>query len=356
MIRIAAALLAFATPAWAASDDFPEDRVRSVIADASFDGDVAISTRVDAAQPLRFSHVGALTEPYRGGDDGLTWRWASITKQMVAILVMQQARSGVIDLDAPVATYLPAFRSPNAGSATIRNLLQHRAGLPNPEADDGAFYFADFTGSRDPVTGFCAGPVTSAPAGEWAYNNCDYMVLGAVLEAVTGLGWNKLFLRDIAGPVGLKYAGAYPGEPFTRWGTIDGVREPEFDLSTFGASAALYGKPHDILAIDNALMRGELLGPEALAEMWNGDPALGFMALGQWVFTAPLKGCAASVRIVERRGEIGAIEVRNFILPDNKVAVVAFSQSKPFDFGEVWMGSGFSYDLLSAAACPQGTP
>lgn len=359
MIRtFAGALAALAIPAEAMAKDLPSDRVGAVIVGAKFEGDIVISSALDDLQSggLRYEYTGPLPEPGRGGPDGLTWRWASVTKQIVAILMMREVERATIDLDKPVAIYLPAFRSANAGTATIRNLLQHRGGLPNPNADDGAFYNADFTGSRDPVTGFCAGPVSGAPGGDWAYNNCDYMVLGAVLEAVTGLAWDKLFMRDIAGPLGFKFAGAYPGEQFTRWGFIDGAREPEVDLSVYGASAGLYGEPKDILAIDIALMSGELLGPEALADMWKGDPALGYMALGQWVFTVPLKGCTAPVRIVERRGDIGAVEVRNFILPDKQMAVVAFSQVKPFEFGEVWQGSGFSHDLLSAAVCPQGTP
>lgn len=355
MIRTLAACLALALPAAAVADDFPTGRVSAVIAAADFRGDIAIANRIEASDytAARYSHVGLLPEPDRGWPDGLTWRWASVTKQVVAILVMREVERGKIDLDQPVATYLPAFRSPNAGTATIRNLLQHRAGLPNP-ADVAEFYSADFKGSRDPLTGFCAGSVTGAPGGDWAYNNCDYMVLGAVLEAVTGLSWDKLFARDIAGPLGFEFAGAYPGEQFTRWGFIDGKREEAVDLSAYGASAGLYGQPDDILKLDNALMRGDLLGPEALAEMWKGDPALGYMALGQWVFEVPLKGCADPVKIVERRGDVGAVQVRNFILPDKQIAVVAFSQEKPFDFGEVWMGSGFAHDLLAAAACRQG--
>lgn len=358
MIRTLVALLALSLPATAeaAAEDFPLDELGAVISAAKFEGDIVISDSSDAARddyPARFGWTGLLPEPDRGWPDGLTWRWASVTKQVVAILVMKQAEAGKIDLDQPVANYLPAFRSSNAGTATIRNLLQHRAGLPNP-ADTPEFYDADFTGSRDPVTGFCAGPVRGAPGGDWAYNNCDYMVLGAVLEAVTDLSWDKLFMRDIAGPLGFEFAGAYPGEKFTRWGFIDGQREAQVELSAYGASAGLYGEPDDILAIDNALMRGQLLGPEALAEMWKGDPALGYMAIGQWVFEVPLKGCEGPVKIVERRGDVGAVQVRNFILPDRKIAVVAFSQAKPFDFGEVWQGSGFAHDLLAAAACPQG--
>ena len=357
MIRTLAALFALGLPVVSTAEEFPSERVSAVIEAAGFEGDIKISdsNTVREFGSTRYGWTGLLPEPSRGWPDGLTWRWASITKQVVAILVMREVEAGMIDLDQPVAAYLPAFRSPNAGTATIRHLLQHRAGLPNP-ADTPSFYDADFKGSRDPVSGFCAGPVTGAPGGDWAYNNCDYMVLGAVLESVTGLGWNKLFQRDIAGPLGFELAGAYPGEQFTRWGFIDGKREPEVDLSAYGAAASLYGKPDDILAIDNAPMRGDLLGPEALAEMWKGDPALGYMALGQWVYEVPLKGCAEPVRIVERRGDVGAVQVRNFILPDKQMAVVAFSQEKPFEFGEVWQGSGFSHDLLSAAACSQGSP
>jgi CubicO group peptidase (beta-lactamase class C family) len=355
MIRtLALAIATLALPQGAKADDFDAERVNAVIEQVKFDGDLAISTRVEDGEFYRYGYTGLLPEPARSDADGLTWRWASVTKQMIAILVMQQVERGTIDLDKPVAAYLPAFGSPNAGTATIRNLLQHRAGLPNP-ADAPEFYSSDFTGSRNPVTGFCAGPVTGPAGGNWAYNNCDYMVLGAVLQAVTGLTWDKLFARDIAAPLGLDAPGAYPGEAWTRWGFIDGEREPQIDLSTYGASAGLYGGLRDIVAIDNALMRGELLGPEALAEMWKGDPALGYMALGQWVFEVPLKGCEGPVRIVERRGDVGAVEVRNFILPDRKIAVVAFSQRKPFDFGEVWQGSGFAHDLLAAAACPVET-
>ena len=203
MIRPLAALLALSLPVAVAAEEFPFDRVHAVIDGTGFEGDIVISSGLDDLEigGPRYGWTGLLPEPDRGWPDGLTWRWASVTKQVVAILVMKQVEAGTIDLDQPVATYLPAFRSANAGTATIRNLLQHRAGLPNP-ADAPEFYSADFKGSRDPLTGFCAGPVTGAPGGDWAYNNCDYMVLGAVLEAVTGLSWDKLFLRDIAAVTG----------------------------------------------------------------------------------------------------------------------------------------------------------
>lgn len=366
------ALALFAMPLVANANDEAQDdpakaeaiafseTLTSLIRGSGFRGDIAVSTNPDlpSYNPAKYTYIDLLPEPWRGDGDGLTWRWASVTKQIVAILVMQQVEKGAIELDKPVSTYLPDFGSANADTVTIRQLLQHQSGHPNPDEGYEAstslppFYREDFAGSRDPVTGFCAGPVTGAPGGNWAYNNCDYMVLGAVLEAVSGLSWDELFKRDIALPLDLEDYGAYPGEPFTRWGLLDGERETERDLSHYQASAGLYGGVFELIAINNALLRGEILSKEGLAEMWNGDPALGYMALGQWVFEVPLKGCEEPVRIVERRGEIGAVQVRNFIMPDKGVSVAAFSQEKPFDFGEVWMGQGFSFDLLSAAACP----
>lgn len=305
------------------------------------------------------------TIPWRTGDVrrfGLRriWRWASVTKQVIATLVLQEAADGRIDLDQPVGRYLPGFKGANAGLVTVRQLLRHQSGLPNPDdtaatPDSVPAYDApDYKGSRDPLTGYCAGPVKGAPGGNWEYNNCDYIVAGALIEAVTGKSWQTLVQERIATPLGLKTLGAFPTKKQTVSGTIDGKPETGYDLSAFGASAGLYGSVEDLWKFDRALMTGKLLPEAARAQMWDGQPRLGSIALGQWVFSAPLKGCAKPVRIVERRGAIGGIEVRNFILPDADVVAIVFVNKAGFDFGEVWQGKGLSHDLLSAAACPTG--
>lgn len=285
------------------------------------------------------------------------WRWASVTKQVVATLVMQEVAAGRIGLDRPVGYYLPTFASANSTSVTVRQLLRHQSGFPNP--DDTAatpdsvpvYDTADYKGSRDPMTGYCAGPVKRPPGGNWEYNNCDYVVAGALLQKVTGKSWQSLVRDRIARPLALKSLGAFPTKAATVPGSVDGKPEPTYDFAAFGAAAALYGTARDMWAFDRALMTGKLLPASYRAEMWDGQPKLGSIALGQWVFSVPLKGCAAPVRIVERRGQIGGVEVRNFILPDKDVVVIAFVNRANFPFGEVWQGKGFSHDMLSAVAC-----
>ncbi|WP_162789207.1 MULTISPECIES: serine hydrolase domain-containing protein [Sphingomonas] len=305
------------------------------------------------AEIRRYGLLRALTAPR-------LWRWASVTKQVVAVLVMQEVAAGRIGLDRPVSVYLPGFRSPNASLVTVRQLLRHQSGLPNPDntakGADGmpSYYSATYRGSRNPLTGYCAGPVAGQPGGKWSYNNCDYIVVGALLEKVTGKPWQKLVEERIARPLKLTSLHAFPTSEITVSGTVGGKPEPSVDFTSYGASAGLYGSAKDLLSFDRALLAGKLLPPAQLAEMWDGKPELGSIALGQWSFKAPLSGCAGPVRIIERRGEIGGVQVRNFILPHQRTSLAVFTDrgGDDFPFGEVWQGQGFAYDLLSAAACP----
>lgn len=331
-------ILFTATPVAAADGPIAE-----LVAKTRFEGEI-VATKADAtlAQIRRFP-----------AGTPIRWRWASVTKQVVATLIMQEVAAGQIDLDKPVSTYLPTFESPNAATITVRQLLRHQSGLPNPDdtakGKDGVpTYYAKIDKAlQNPLTGYCAGPVKGTPGGNWSYNNCDYIVVGALLEAVTKTPWQKLVSDRIAKPLGLKSLAAFPATA----PTVKGKAEGRYKFETFGASAGLYGTAEDLLKFDRVLMSGKLLPEAQRAEMWDGQPNLGFIALGQWVFGAELKGCALPVRIVERRGAIGGVQVRNFILPDNDVVVIAFTNRDDFDFGEIWQGKGFSFDLLSAAAC-----
>ncbi|MBA4046115.1 MAG: serine hydrolase [Erythrobacter sp.] len=342
--------------------------------EAGFSGEIAIAFAPSDRSQLFTSTAIAQDAEGNHREAGLPWRWASVTKQVIAVLIMQEVARGKIALDAPLSRYLPEFGSPHADRITVRQLLRHQSGLPNPDdttADTQGvpdFYTPGFAGSRDPLTGYCAGSPKGKPGGQWEYNNCDYMVAGALLEAVTGQSWQSLLDQrkrskfseiDSAAPrnplIGVGPLTSVLPVPEPWPGSVAGKPEPAFDIQSFGAAGALYGTAFDLVAFDLLLANGFLLPPEALAELWDGQPELGFMALGQWAFEAPLKGCHAAVRIIERRGGIGGIEVRNFILPDSTIALAMFTDQGDFEFGEVWQGKGFSYDMLSLAACPQVT-
>ncbi len=335
------------------------DRAAAVVRSAGLAGELLVT---DAAGPERSVAFGlADRAANRANRAGQRWLWASVTKQVTAILVMQQVDGGRLALGAPVGTYLPDFGGDRA--ITIRDLLQHRSGLPNPSdtvASDGvpAFYRESGPGITDAAraAGFCAGPPKRARGGDWEYNNCDYLVLGAVLEAVTGKRYADLVRDSLARPLRLRSVALAP-DGAARGGAVaagyDGATPaPALNVATGGAAAALTGTAADLAAIDRALLNGRLLSPAARDAAWAGDPGLGYMALGVWSFSAPLKGCAVPVRLIERRGDFGGTQVRNIIAPALGRALVFFTNDVAADFGEVWQGKGLTFELLSAAFCP----
>ena len=331
----------------AAADAAARERITAAVAASGFKG-----TYLVYAGPRRVAggSVGAAVEGQPGGfEPGVAWPWASVTKQAMVVLAMQEVERGRLNLDAPVRRYLPAFR----GSASVRQLLQHRAGLRNPEASppdangDPSFYTTG-PGGAD----WCMA-VGGAPGGSPTYNNCNYIVLGTLLERTTDTPLPQLFALRIAEPLGMTAGFIAPDAtaPDAMWpgGPTPGERRA---IEAFGAAGALVGTATDLATFDRALLSDTLLTARSREAMWAGDPTSDDLALGQRSFTISLAGCADPVRVVEGRGAIGRFAVRNFMLPEFGRSVVLLTNRGNPGFGDLRQGRGAAHAVLSAAACP----
>lgn len=351
------ALLAFAAlAAGPARAEPPPDVVAAIEARAraaGFDGAILVG----AADG---SHA-TLTVGPKPVDPRATWRWASITKQLAAVIAMQEVAAGRLDLDAPVSRYWPEWKAPNASTIRIRDLFNHNSGLPQPDDSkpdgDGvpAFYRSSATSPADSAAGFCAGPPKAKPPAKFEYNNCDTIVLAEILARITGDDFETLVEKRLAKPLSLTSVGMFRfgAKPVGHVLPIGEVREIDglINLGVNGASAGAYGTIADLWRFDHALMQGKLVPKPQLDAMWTASRSNGFLNAFQWTYPAPLKGCAGPVRIVERQGLVGGIELRNYLLPETKQALIMFSRKRPTGLGDPWEGKGFAFDLLSAVAC-----
>lgn len=279
-----------------------------------------------------------------------TVRWASVSKMITAILVLQQVDEGRLALDSPVATYLPGLLV-HGDRITIRQLLRHTSGLANPDTtpDANGDGMPDFYQQAGDWRATCGATPLAEPGAAFAYNNCDYLVLGAVLETASGQTYAQLIQSRLVEPLGLSSIAVPSGARSEA--TLDGGPEPAIDPASWGPSGGIYGTVEDMLKIDRALMEGRLMSEASLTEMLKGDPASGFAALSVWSYAPNLGACLGQTRLVERYGEIGGVQVRNFLLPDKDLALSVYSDDGVTDFGEVWRGEGLSVDLIRAAAC-----
>jgi CubicO group peptidase (beta-lactamase class C family) len=296
---------------------------------------------------------------------GQTWRWASVTKQITATIAMQEVVAGRLDLDAPIIRYLPDSKAPFANRITARMLMQHISGLPRTDEgpigrdDWPTFYMVD-PSSAETGRAYCEGPTTREPLSGFFYGDCDFIMMAAVIEATSGKPYATLIAERIVQPLKLNSVGLFPRAKPTVAGYADGKPESTaFRLENFGGAGALYGTTHDLFAFDRALMTGKLLPDVARSITWDGKPEYGFAALGQWSFSSTLKNCgAAPVRIVERRGFIGGVALRNIILPDLDMVIIMTSNRAEAEaaFGEIWQQAGITHDVMRAALCSTGTP
>jgi CubicO group peptidase (beta-lactamase class C family) len=167
------------------------------------DGDVpAAAAAVVAAAGIREARCAGTARP-----DSL-FALASLTKPLVALAVMVAAEEGSIDLDAPVAEHLAAYRAPAKRAITPRHLLSHASGLPE-------------VGPAG-VPALEVEPVCP-PAARRIYSNEGYAVLGTLLAETTGMGHAEYVHAAVFAPLGMD---AFLGLPESESGRAVEVREP----------------------------------------------------------------------------------------------------------------------------------
>lgn len=133
------------------------------------------------------------------------WRLASTSKSLTALAVLRLVERGQVRLDADVNDYLRAFKVPEAFGApiTVRELLLHTSGLDDRLMGDGFV-----AGTPPSLTEVMARrlPRRIRPPGTFLYGNYDYGLLGAVVEAVTGMPFVAFMHDSVLGPIGMRDA------------------------------------------------------------------------------------------------------------------------------------------------------
>jgi len=203
-------------------------------------------------------------------------RMGSISKPVVATMVMQLVDQGVIGLDAPVSQYLPDLALPT--DPTVRQLLGHRSGIAS-YTDSPAFglvTFSNFDSSFTPddVLSYVDPEPAFSPGESFAYSNTNYIVAGLLVEEVTGMSFADALRVQITEPLGLTsmefadgtlddVVGGYSS--FARDGWFD---EPYVSVATGAwAAGALVSTVDDLAVFFDALLVGDLVSEEAREEM-----------------------------------------------------------------------------------------
>ena len=203
---------------------------------------------------------------------------ASITKTFTGVAVMQLVEQGKIKLDDDVKKFYPNF--PYDG-ITVKLLLSHRSGMMN------YVYFTDgiWKDKKKPMSNTDVMDLIAqykparyaAPDTRFHYNNSNFMVLGAIIEKVTGKKYADYMMANVFKPAGMKHTHVYsttvyPKIPVDVVGHDRTWRYSVVQNFLDGpvGDKGVYSTVHDLVLYDNALKTGKLLKKASLDSAYTG--------------------------------------------------------------------------------------
>ena len=166
-------------------------------------------------QPQTLAFGEANRETHQMIDDVTAYNWASITKTMTAIAILQLRDRGKLSLDDPAVRYVPELRGVHdqfgsIDAITIRHLLMHSAGFRNPtwpwDCDDASncdWQPFEPTKWSQVAAMLPYTHIAFSPGTRWSYSNLGYIFLGQIIERISGDDFEVYIDKNILKPLGM---------------------------------------------------------------------------------------------------------------------------------------------------------
>jgi CubicO group peptidase (beta-lactamase class C family) len=258
----------------------------------------------------------------------------SATKSFTGVAIMQLVEAGKIDLEAPISRYLDGLPE-NWRGIRIRQLLAHSSGLPNIVDEKGLIGGGTDAEAWTKVQTL---PMDGKPGATFAYNQTNYVLLGRLIETLSGLPFETFLAERQFSPAAMIHAQFGDGYDIVPGRADVYIREhagrsggrsddnalyhwiDDIPVST-RAGAGLYTTADDLAGWIIALQSGRLLSkPASIARLWQpdvlNDGKPNIWAMG-WPILAGTKHRAV--------GGIGGGRSTFFVYPDDDVAVIVMT-------------------------------
>lgn len=188
----------------------------------------------------------------------------SVGKLFTQVAILQLAEAGKLTLDEPFGKYLPDYPNPEiAGKVTIRQLMLNSGGIPDVFEQVGAENkFGTKRQLQDFVPLFASKPLEFEPGSSNRYSSSGYIILGLVVEALSGKDYFSYVKEKILDPAGMTHSGFYDRAhlPAGVARSYDGDRDVTDEHPPRGTSAGgLQASAADLFHLVQAISSGKLL-------------------------------------------------------------------------------------------------
>jgi len=257
----------------------------------------------------------------------------SVTKQFTSTVILKLAEQGKLSVSDKLNKYFPGFT--NADKITIENLLTHTSGIYN-YTNDTAFMQHDVEKAfneqklldmiKDKPPGF-------EPGSKFSYSNSGYLLLGYIIEKVTGKKYEQVVREQIFVPLDMRNSGF----DFTHLSNenkatgYNSLNPPSksliVDSSVSFSAGAIYSTVEDMYKWNQAVARGNTLKAASLQNAFT--PRLSKYGLGWGIDSLERK------RLISHNGGIHGFLSSNSIIPEDSISITILSNSGSAKMGRV---------------------
>jgi len=214
------------------------------------------------------------------------YRIGSITKTFTAFSILQLEEKGLLKVSDPVSKYVPEV-PPEWNEVTIHLLLCHKSGIPDFTKAKAYEDLNDPQHIENALKEYAGKPLLNKPGEVLRYSNSGYILLGRVIEKVSGKSYEEYLQENILKPAGMTHTAVdHPSEVVQhrangyRWDGETIVNPPNSDPEYGMAAGALRSTADDLYRFDRVLKEGKLFSPAVTAKAWT--------AYGHFVAPPPL--------------------------------------------------------------------
>lgn len=282
-------------------------------------------------------------------------RLGSITKQFTSMLIIQLVQQGKLKLDVPISTYLPDYPKKNGDAITIHHLLTHTSGTPSYTSYPNYREMMSEAYRPDEIVRlFADSSLQFKPGERFEYSNSGYILLGFIIEKVTGKSYEQVLQDNIFTPLRMNNTGyehhrtllMYRASGYDKNGR-NYVNASFLDMSVPYAAGALYSTVEDLYLWDQALYTEKLLPKKYMDLLFDKHtPAFGqHYGYGWQIGEMAIGSTQERLQTINHGGGINGFNTLITRIPSDKSLIVFLNNTGGAPLQEMTVAiSGILYD------------
>jgi CubicO group peptidase (beta-lactamase class C family) len=241
------------------------DLLNAYVKQNAFNGSVLVYEHGQDIYNNSFGYKNVAKE--ETNNENTVYQIGSVTKQFTATIILKLAEQKKLKVTDKLSKYFPDY--PKGDSITIKQLLTHTAGIYN-YTNDGTFMQTEAvkpTTEKKMLALFKNRPLDFSPGTQWSYSNSGYLLLGYIIQKITGQPYEKIVRQYIFNPLhmnesGFDFTNLKNPMKATGYFSIDGKKSEEagiVDSSVSFSAGAIYSTTYDLLKWHKAILNNTII-------------------------------------------------------------------------------------------------